>query len=512
MEFLPDTLRNCRTFDPDTIPTLSLSAMKKTLLTCTLLGCLFMAAQAQIVITEIMYNPPESGTDSLEYVELYNRTNAAVDVSGWNFTQGFVFAFPAGSSIPAGGYAIVCKSTSFFNARFTISATVYQFDGALTNTPGEDIELRDANGAVMDYVDYMNAAPWPAGTNGQGSSLVLCDVNADNSLPASWAAATTPTNVIINGVQVLANPGAASNCGVIPVVTYPVRTIAQMTNENADGVADSLNKVCELTGTVYGVNLRGSTTGVQFTIADAAGTGIMVFNGAKNFGYTVTEKDQVTVRGRVVQFNGLTQINVDTVFKKSANNPLVAASSATKLGEDTESRLIKISNLTLVDASKWTTGLGTGGFSVRAVSPAHPNDTIDIRIDNDVDLYNLPVPPQPFDLIGLGGQFDNTSPFTSGYQVLPRYRSDISTLVGTREADFSDLVQISPNPASEVLRIQTAVRFDRIRFYSGEGRLVHNIENPAQNEQVRLDGFAGGIYLVQFEQNGAFWTTKVVKQ
>ena len=387
-----------------------------------------------------------------------------------------------------------------------------QFGGALADATGENVELGDAAGNVVDYVDYMSLPPWPAGTNGQGSSLVLCDVNADNSLPASWAAATTPTNVFINNLQVLANPGGPSNCGVVPVVSYPVRSIVQVTGENAEGLADSLNKTCELSGVVYGVNLRGSTTGVQFTIADASGNGIMVFNSLKTFGYAVAEQDRVTVRGRIAQFNGLTQINIDTLFKTSGGNPLVAPAAATKLAESTESKLIKIDNLSLVDPSLWTTGVGAGGFSVRAVAAAHPNDTIDIRIDNDVDLFNLPAPPQPFNLIGIGGQFDNTSPFTTGYQVLPRYRNDISTLVGTKAVDFSAEVQLSPNPAKDVLLVQTTVRFDRIRIFSANGQLVRVLENPGLSEQIALGSMAGGVYLVQFEKEGAVWATLMVKQ
>lgn len=472
-------------------------------------GC-FMAS-AQIVMTEIMYNPPESGTDSLEYVELYNRGNAAVDISGWNFTQGFVFVFPAGTSMAPGSYAIICKSTAFFKARFNTSVPVFQFDGALTNSPGEDIELRDAAGAVMDYVDYMNLPPWPAGTNGQGASLVLCDVATDNSLAASWAAATTKTGVIINSIEVLANPGAASNCsGTPPVTTYPVRTIAQMTTENVEGVADSVAKICELNGIVYGVNLRGAT-GVQFTLMDETGNnGIMVFNGVKNFGYTVTEKDKVTIRGRIEQFRGLTQINIDTLFKGTSNNALVAPATVTKLGENTESRLVRLANLTLVDPAAWTTGVGVGGFTVRALAPGIP-DTIDIRIDNDVDLYNLPVPPQPFTLTGIGGQFDATSPLTSGYQILPRYKNDISTLVRTKEADFSADVTISPNPSAQMIHIQSNLTFDRVRIYAPTGQLVYATEVPFSAQQIDMRTFASGTYLLQLEKGGAVWTTKVVK-
>ena len=40
------------------------------------------SAQNDIVITEIMYNPPESGTDSLEFIEIYNKGEGTIDLSG----------------------------------------------------------------------------------------------------------------------------------------------------------------------------------------------------------------------------------------------------------------------------------------------------------------------------------------------------------------------------------------------------------------------------------------------
>jgi|GEM_PF-777630 len=485
--------------------------MKKLFAILSLVFYFLSTATAQVVMTEIMYNPPESGTDSLEYVELFNRGNAAIDVSGWNFTQGFVFVFPAGTTIAPGKYAIVCKAAFFFQARFNTTAAVYQFEGALTNNPGEDIELRDAAGNIMDYVDYMNLPPWPAGTNGQGASLVLCDVASDNSLAASWAAATTKTSVIINSIEVLANPGGPSNCGgVIPVTTYPVRTIVQMTTENIEGVADSVAKTCELTGTVYGVNMRGAT-GVQFTLMDNAGNGIMVFNGVKSFGYTVNEKDNVTVRGRMEQFRGLTQINIDTLFKGTSNNPLVAAQTVTKLGENTESRLVRLINLSLINPAAWTTGMGVGGFTVRALAPGS-TDTLDIRIDNDVDLYNLPVPPQPFTLTGIGSQFDLTVPLISGYQILPRYKNDISTLVRTKEANFSKDVKISPNPTAQFIDVQSKLTFDRVRIFSAAGQLIYSFEKPFSVLQIDVHALASGIYLLQLEKDGGVWATQVVKK
>ena len=170
-----------------------------------------LQAQAQIVITEIMYNPPESGQDSLEYIELYNNSSSTVDLSGWTFTEGVTHTFANGTTLAAGEYLTIAELSSAFESVFGNPPTFQWEDGALTNG-GEDIELSDATGAVIDYVDYSNGNPWPSGAAGNGPSLVLCDPDSDNSDPSNWIACTTGTGMIINNNEVFGNPGEESGC------------------------------------------------------------------------------------------------------------------------------------------------------------------------------------------------------------------------------------------------------------------------------------------------------------
>ena len=51
-----------------------------------------------IVITEIMYNPPESSTDSLEFIEIYNNEISAVDLTGYSLSG--VVDDPIGDGVP----------------------------------------------------------------------------------------------------------------------------------------------------------------------------------------------------------------------------------------------------------------------------------------------------------------------------------------------------------------------------------------------------------------------------
>ena len=60
----------------------------------------------QIVITEIMYNPPMLGADDTEFIELYNAGITTVDLTGFTFSQGVTHTFTSGS-INAGAYFII---------------------------------------------------------------------------------------------------------------------------------------------------------------------------------------------------------------------------------------------------------------------------------------------------------------------------------------------------------------------------------------------------------------------
>lgn len=574
--------------------------MKKSFFSLLLaLGCLY-TLQAQVVISEIMYNPPESGTDSLEYLEIVNIGNNVVDISGWSFTQGIAYTFAAGTSLPVFGFLVIAKNANAFQSAFGVAPSlVWVSPDALTNG-GEDLELRDAGGNVVDYVDYKNTLPWPPEANGSGGSLVLCDFSADNSLPANWQVASTGTGVIINNNEVKGNPFAASGCMgdnqiaavddnfsvpstgatlldvqsndliISPITTfiittaptqgsatvngnsisyqpnngycgpdqfsyqicdndgcdeavvtlnvkcYSVQTIGAVTGEEQDGTASSLSLDCELTGVVYGVNLRpinGGQPSLLFTIIDGDGDGIAVSSLAGTLGYDVVEKDQLTVRGTIIQFNGQTEIRPDVIIKNSSNNSLLAPNVVTGLSEATESKLVKINGLRFVDPSEWTTGAGNSGFNVRLVANSNPLDTILLRIDRDVETYNAVLPAEPFDLTGIGGQFDATNPYISGYQILPRYNPDISTImVGTQEVDFSRFFSVSPNPAADFVQIALKQPFDRLSVLNVKGQIIKSYYKPETQQTINVSLFKAGVYLIRLEKNGQFWTTRFVKQ
>lgn len=141
--------------------------------------------EADITITEIMYNPPNND-DYYEFVEFYNSGDAFVNLLDWEITEGVSLTFPDHMLAP-GEYVVASADPEEFNALFGVDS--YQFSGGLSNG-GEDVELSDPFGNAYAYVDYDDGGDWYPVTDGEGPSLTFCDPELDNNDPANWAAST----------------------------------------------------------------------------------------------------------------------------------------------------------------------------------------------------------------------------------------------------------------------------------------------------------------------------------
>ncbi len=151
----------------------------------------------RIVINEVMYHHrPNYADEDLgseyeeveeEWVELINRSDSLVDMSGWRLRGGLSYTIDEGTVLAPGGYLVVANDKQALNAKHTNIAIIGNFDGTLSNS-GEVIELQDPLGNPADSFRYYDDAPWPADADGGGSSMELKHPDMDNSLPEAWAA------------------------------------------------------------------------------------------------------------------------------------------------------------------------------------------------------------------------------------------------------------------------------------------------------------------------------------
>ncbi len=133
-----------------------------------------------IVINEIYYNPPTSqGSDSnYEFLEIYNASNATVDISGYYFS-GIGYTFPSETSMNSGAFIVLANNSNNY------SGSIEWTSGGLTNT-GETITLYDGAGNTIDIVDYDDSSPWPTPPDEDGPSLELIDASTDNNTASNW--------------------------------------------------------------------------------------------------------------------------------------------------------------------------------------------------------------------------------------------------------------------------------------------------------------------------------------
>jgi hypothetical protein len=182
-----------------------------------------------VVISEIMYHPPETGSilnlvdNSLdEFIELYNITETNVPLyhlsfpaNTWRLTSAVEFSFPTNVSIPPSNYVLVVNfdpatNGANFRAKYGVPANIPLYGpyiGKLDNST-ESVRLRrpdspngpDVPYILVDQVDYGDVAPWPFQADGLGASLHRVVLPGYGNDVTNWVAArATPGSAIEGG-------------------------------------------------------------------------------------------------------------------------------------------------------------------------------------------------------------------------------------------------------------------------------------------------------------------------
>ncbi|MEM7386814.1 MAG: lamin tail domain-containing protein, partial [Verrucomicrobiota bacterium] len=161
-------------------------------------GFLPLASSETVAISEIHYHPAgpseaELGAgyadqDDFEFIELTNRGEEEVDLTGSSFINGIDFRFPAGTTLAPGAFAVVVRNEAAFKERYGNDIPIAGvYSGQLSNG-GERLVLSGLTGETIADFSYNDRAPWAIAADGEGFSLTLTEVSADPLMPASWAA------------------------------------------------------------------------------------------------------------------------------------------------------------------------------------------------------------------------------------------------------------------------------------------------------------------------------------
>ncbi len=187
---------------------------------------------------------------------------------------------------------------------------------------------------------------------------------------------------------------------LLALVSYNLQ--AQITIAEARGMA--LGE----TVTVEGIVLNGETLGNGRFLQDATGAISSFGNGIES----TTIGDYISITGELSEYNGLLQISPIASFEilGSFPTPTPQDISVSQIGEDTESELVSVENVTF-------SATGTFESGTYEITDASGTSIIYLRFSNP--LVGTEIPTGEVSMVGIVSQFND-------HQLLPRDFEDVS--------------------------------------------------------------------------------------
>ncbi len=261
--------------------------MRKTILFVLTVFVMATIVKANILITEIMYNPNQADDSDAEWVELYNNGNTVVDLSSWQINGKTL-----SGTIPAKQYMVIARElidsndidTDSFESIWGNNDNVWDYndgfsaiDSSLT-LPNSYGYINLSNGTVSEFVAY--SSDW--GANGNGKTLERINLSVNNSkenwnesveatpgmpnynivalneisfsyeiknVPPVIDIKLSPDEMVKNGVQVIANNSKQVKVTVYVKDDNGVDDIKNITAET-EGMIITMQRIKEMNDTI----------------------------------------------------------------------------------------------------------------------------------------------------------------------------------------------------------------------------------------------------------------------
>ncbi len=152
-------------------------------------------AMNEIVVSELMYNSIDT---DVEWIEMINHSEAAVDLTGWFVTDDNDTHTPMflNGIMNPGEVMVLAGDEDLFTAQYPGVTNLFSVffqtnvDGtwALGNG-GDGVRIFNAAGDLAVSMDYDDGGDWPSECDGDGPSLLLINSGvSDFADPSAWMA------------------------------------------------------------------------------------------------------------------------------------------------------------------------------------------------------------------------------------------------------------------------------------------------------------------------------------
>lgn len=193
-----------------------------------------------VVINEIFYDPPQSGTDSdYEWIELYNNTSEEITLINWTISDAQGTDIIPELIIPPESFAIVAAKEKFKENYNPEGLNIVYLNGAIGNglsNNGDRLILKNNNGEVIDQLSYgsdRSLIPYLPDV-AEGHSLERCPFGIDTDSENDFIDQKSPTP----GIGILPNQPPVAYAGNDQKIT-----LGQTVNFSSYGSYDPDGKI-----------------------------------------------------------------------------------------------------------------------------------------------------------------------------------------------------------------------------------------------------------------------------
>lgn len=423
--------------------------MKRILLLFTIVTGI-LVAQPTISISEFCYNT-DSTMDSGDWLELHNYGSSPVDISNFRLRDGStlgLYLVPSGTIIPAGGYMVFCSDITKFDGVYSITNRMGPLGYSLSNS-ADSIRIFDNTNTLVTKLGYTDSVPWPQGADGYGRTLEsLSDLGNPND-PLNWRTGC-----------VLGSPGTSfSPCTNEKLVVSEINYNSMLTADAGDWF--ELRNIGTTPINIGGYRFRdGNLSNVyQFAI-----------------GTIINPQQSLVVCQNMTLFNSRHPSVTNKV------GPFVFSLSGTGEAIRLYNASDKIIFSVFYDDSGagWPNSADGNGYTLEA-------DT------NFVASRDVNSPDEWFDGCPEGSPGEKYNPdCTIGLDDLA-----------------NQMIEIYPNPTTNLINITSIESIDKVQLFDVSGKLLMEVMN--QN-QLNIESFSSGIYLLRINQGGIENNIKIIKE
>ncbi len=294
-----------------------------------------------------------------------------------------------------------------------------------------------------------------------------------------------------------------------PYRLFVTTPISEAQKPGEDGVTpEDTGKVVTVGGIVIGPNTKFSGSMTNLWIQDdTAGIEVFYYSPIQSF----DTGDVVIVKGTITEYNGLTEITPDDASQivyaghVSPPSPIVLSPSE-GIRESIEGALVTFEGS--LDNTPYVQGSGYNMIVWNGTVPI----TVYVYKTTGIDVSGLKK-GSIVRITGIAGQYDYTAPYNDGYQVLPRFQSDIELQSSPTTENVN--LSVSPNVVDKTKEGFCTIHVSgpqngnySLRIYDASGKLIKDIYGTRRmgpaDAQWKLDNMQGsivpiGYYIVKID-------------